>query len=132
MARYTGKVKQKHPTLVVDSIIFFLCLSILLLLFANQLTKGGGYLQVESPGGTYRYTLAKDTHFHVSGPLGETEIEIAGGKARIVDSPCPTKSCTHQLPISTGNGWIACLPNQILLTIVSSPDKDAEVDDVAN
>ncbi|WP_155816655.1 NusG domain II-containing protein [Sphaerochaeta pleomorpha] len=125
-------MKKRHPTLIVDLSIFLLCIAILILLFANQQSKGGGYLQVESPGGTYRYSLATDTHFHVSGPLGETEIEIAGGKARIVDSPCPTKSCTRQLPISTGNGWVACLPNQILLTIVSSPDQSAEVDDVAN
>ena len=116
----------------MDISIFLLCIAMILPLFANQRIKGGGYLQVESPGGTYRYSLATDAHFHVSGPLGETEIEIAGGKARIVDSPCITKSCTRQLPISTGNGWIACLPNQILLTIVSSPDQSAEVDDVAN
>jgi hypothetical protein len=125
-------VKRKHPTLIVDTILFLLCLSVVLLFFANGLTKGGGYLQVESPGGTYRYALDKDIHFHVTGPLGETEIEISGGKARILDSPCQTKSCTRQLPISSGNGWIACLPNQILLTIVSSPEKNAEVDDVAN
>ncbi|WP_320127659.1 NusG domain II-containing protein [uncultured Sphaerochaeta sp.] len=125
-------MKQRPPTLVVDAIIFFFCLSSLFLLFAKHPAKSGGYLQVESPGGTYRYALDKDAHFHVQGPLGETEIEISEGKARIVDSPCPTKSCTHQTPISKGNGWIACLPNEILLTIVSAPDQDVEVDDVSN
>jgi hypothetical protein len=48
------------------------------------------------------------------------------------DSACPTKSCTHQKPIFSASGWIACLPNQVLLTIVGESAEAMEVDDVTN
>jgi hypothetical protein len=124
---------MKTSAILVDALIFSACLAIIVPLYARQLGGGDGYLQVESADGTYRYSMATDATYHIPGPLGETEIEIKGGTARIVDSPCPTKSCTHQPPISDATGWIACLPNQVLLTVVSSSQEHAaEVDDVSN
>lgn len=132
IARYTLFVKRNHPTLLVDSIILLLCISFLLVISSSKMSQGGGYLNVESPEGSYRYSLSVDRQVIVHGPLGETLIEIHDGEARILDSACPTKSCTHQSPIDSGNDWIACLPNQVLLTIVGSESQPMEVDDVAN
>lgn len=125
-------MKHSYPTLLVDSTILLFSLAILLAIASVSLGSGGGYVNVESPEGSYRYSLATDREVVVHGPLGDTHIIIENGTAKIIDSPCPTKTCTQQAPISTSNGWIACLPNQILLTIVSSGNEQAEVDDVAN
>ena len=125
-------VKRSYPTLLVDSLILLFSIAILLFIASASLGGGGGYVNVEGPEGSYRYSLATDREVVVHGPLGDTHIIIEKGSAKIIDSPCPTKTCVQQGAISTSRGWIACLPNQILLTIVSSADEETEVDDVAN
>lgn len=125
-------VKHSYPTALVDSLILVFSIILVLLIASASLGGGGGYVNVESPEGSFRYSLATDREVVVHGPLGETHIIIEGGSARITDSPCPTKTCIQQGAISTSRGWIACLPNQILLTIVSSANDEMEVDDVAN
>ena len=125
-------VKHSYPTVLVDTLILLFSIAILLIIALASLGGGGGYVNVESPEGSYRYSLATDRQVVVHGPLGETHITIEQGEARIIDSPCPTKTCIQQGAISTASGWIACLPNQILLTIVSSANGEMEVDDVAN
>lgn len=53
----------------------------------------------------------------VTGPLGETWIEIAHGKARIAADPGPRQYCVKQGWLSR-NGEIAiCAPNQVSLQI---------------
>lgn len=125
-------VKHSYPTLLVDSIILLFSIAILLFIASAAYGGGGGYVNVESPEGSYRYSLATDREVVVHGPLGDTHIVIEKGSAKIIDSPCPTKTCVQQGAISNSRGWIACLPNQILLTIVSASNGEMEVDDVAN
>ena len=125
-------MKHSYPTLLVDTIILLFSIAILLAIASASLGGGGGYVHVESPDGSFRYSLAIDREVVVHGPLGDTHIIIENGSAKIIDSPCPTKTCVQQGAISNSRGWIACLPNQILLTIVSSADEEMEVDDVAN
>lgn len=125
-------VKHSYPTVLVDSLILLLSIAILLAIASASFGGSGGYVNVESPEGSYRYSLATDREVVVHGPLGETHIIIENGSAKIIDSPCPTKTCVQQGAIANSSGWIACLPNQILLTIVSSGDGEMEVDDVAN
>ncbi len=125
-------VKHTYPTLLVDSLLFLFSIILVLMIASASLGGAGGYVNVESPEGTFRYSLATDREVVVHGPLGDTHIIIKDGSAKIIDSPCPTKTCVQQGAITDSNGWIACLPNQILLTIVSSADGETEVDDVAN
>ncbi len=125
-------VKHSYPTLLVDSLLLLFSIILLLFIASASLGSGGGYVNVESPEGSFRYSLATDREVVVHGPLGDTHIIIKDGSAKIIDSPCPTKTCVQQGTITNSNGWIACLPNQILLTIVSSGDEETEVDDVAN
>lgn len=127
-----ASVKRSYSTLLVDSLIALLCIALVVLIASLSYGGPGGYVNVESPDGSFRYSLATDRHVVVHGPLGDTHIVIEHGSARITDSPCPTKTCIQQGAISTGSGWIACLPNQILLTIVSSGNGQMEVDDVSN
>lgn len=125
-------MKRTASTLITDAIILGLCIAAILWISGTVQNGGSGYLQVQTHDSTYRYTLATDREIHVEGPLGETFIIIEDGKAHIHDSACPTKSCTQQKPIFSAHGWIACLPNQVLLTIVGEQAGDKEVDDVTN
>ena len=125
-------MKRPLATLLTDTIILGLCIAAILLISSKTIGSGSGYLQVQTHDSTYRYSLSTNREIHVQGPLGDTLIIIEDGKAHIHDSACPTKSCTQQRPIFSARGWIACLPNQVLLTIVGESSEAMEVDDVTN
>ena len=60
--------------------------------------------------------LSEDRIVEVEGLIGTTTIEIKDGKASIIESPCPGKTC---LSMKMGDA-ICCLPNRVLLTIENS------------
>ena len=68
-------------------------------------------LLVHTPRGTFAYDMSKDRI------IGTSRIEISGGTARFLDSPCPNKTCVQSMPISETGEWSACLPNQVFLRI---------------
>ncbi len=123
-------MEKRYPTLLFDTLIFLVLTLAVILIGLKTYSGGSGYVEVRTHQAVYRYSLATDQEVTVTGPLGATAIHIAGGKASIADSSCPTKSCTQQRAISSSGQWIACLPNQVLLTIVGK-GADTEVDDVA-
>jgi len=53
----------------------------------------------------------------VSGPLGDTVVEIGGGFARITSSPCVNQTCVSSGPIHAPGQWTACLPNRVMMYI---------------
>jgi hypothetical protein len=70
-------------------------------------------------GARWVHPLSATEHFSVSGPLGETFIEIKDGKARITDSPCENKTCVASGAIHGEGAFVACLPNRVILTVES-------------
>jgi hypothetical protein len=68
---------------------------------------------VEASGVRYRYPVSTDRIEHFAGPRGDTIVEISGGTARVVDSPCPDKICVAAGSISRTGQFIACLPNRV-------------------
>ncbi len=125
-------MKLRWKTLIGDTLILISCILALVAISRETSREGSGYVQIQSNDATYRYSLEEDRRITVDGPLGETLVVIEDGHAHIEDSACPTKSCTFQKPISNARAWIACLPNQVLLTIVGNDRENLEVDDVAN
>lgn len=81
--------------------------------------KGSPLLIIKSPEGEFVYPLSEDAVYRVEGLIGTSVIEVSGGKARFVDSPCPNKTCVQNGPISTHNSWAACLPNNVFIRIES-------------
>lgn len=87
----------------------------------NSFLVKGETVHIEAMGKSYEYSLEKDATFFVEGPLGKTQIEIKDHKVRIIDSPCPNKTCIAR-------GWsnpIVCLPNQVIITLENKGGLDA-------
>ena len=53
---------------------------------------------------------------------GSNTMEIKQGKVKMTEADCPDKLCVHQRAISKNNESIICLPNQIVLQIVSQDE----------
>ncbi|MCF8721205.1 MULTISPECIES: NusG domain II-containing protein [Nitrospina] len=67
-----------------------------------------------------RLPLKKNQLVHVEGPLGETEVQIQDGKARILKSPCSRKLCIKSGYIQYADRIAACLPNRVVVRILGS------------
>lgn len=57
----------------------------------------------------------------VKGPLGFTEVEVRGDRARVVSSPCRDKICVRFGWRSRDGEFAACLPNRLLLVVEERP-----------
>jgi hypothetical protein len=79
--------------------------------------KGQADVAISGQGGEWIYPLSVDRDVAVSGPLGETLIEIRGKSVRIEDSPCPNKTCIAMGAIASPGQWLACLPNRVFVHI---------------
>ncbi len=99
-----------------DFIVFFLILGAAAFFFQKSFSGRGDKVLVHTNDGSYEYSLDKNGLYRVEGDLGTTVFEIKDGRVRIVDSPCPNKTCIHM-------GWsspLVCLPNQVVVEIVRS------------
>ena len=57
-------------------------------------------------------------------------LTIKGGKASMVEAGCPDLLCVHQMDISMNGEQIVCLPNKVVVKVIS--DKESPVDVVTN
>lgn len=74
--------------------------------------------------------INEDTVFEIETENGITNIlEISDGTAKMISADCPDKICVNHKSISKNNETIVCLPNKVLITVVS--EKENEIDGVA-
>jgi hypothetical protein len=64
----------------------------------------------------------------VDGPLGQTKLVIDEKGARILESPCPRKTCVSMGSAKHTGDLLACVPNRILVHIEGSSGKEASYD----
>lgn len=57
-----------------------------------------------------RVPLSTDKVLHISGKLGETEVEIRDGRTRILRSPCKNKVCIKRDTSATPIEWPPAFP----------------------
>lgn len=89
---------------------------------AVLLAGGGGRagrLLVHTPAGEFELPLGRDTVLSVEGMIGDVEVEIDAGRARIAGSPCPGQHCVRTGWISAGGETTACLPSGVWLTCLA-------------
>ena len=114
---------MKIKILPFDVILILTILLTSLFLMKNYGEKNNAKVSVLTNGKRFEYSLQNDGIFNVQGALGKTSFEINNNKIRIIDSPCPNKTCI-------ANGWsnfVVCLPNKVFIQIENSINNDDEV-----
>ena len=115
--------KMKIKILPFDVILILTILLASLFLMKNYGKKNNAKVSVLANGKRFEYSLQNDGIFNVQGALGKTSFEINNNKIRIIDSPCPNKTCI-------ANGWsnfVVCLPNKVFIQIENSINNHNEV-----
>jgi len=93
-------------------------------------TGGRGAVNLKSENGEWVFPLDAVEMVSVSGPLGDTVIEINGSTARVVSSPCLNQTCIAAGALHAPGQWTACLPNRVML-YVSEGETENNVDTTA-
>ena len=74
------------------------------------------------------YSLNENVEVEINN--SSNTLVIKDGSADMVLADCPDKLCVHQKAISKNNESIICLPNKVVVTIIS--DDEADYDTVVN
>lgn len=109
-----------------DMIVVILAVALLPFLYITYwgASQQGDTLQVMVNGKETRtISLHEDQHLTVQGPLGESVIDIHGGKARFVSSPCRGKQCVRTGWLGQGGEFAACLPNRVSIAVIAQEQR---------
>lgn len=89
--------------------------------------KSGGYAVVVQDGKeTAAYPLNEEVSVTITSPTGYNTLVIKDGKADVTDADCPDKLCVNQHSISCDGETIVCLPNKLVVKIVSETEADVD------
>ena len=94
-----------------------LALVIVSFLFAYSGAGGDSSVYLKNENSEWVFPANTNETVTVTGPLGETVIEISDGSAGIISSPCANKTCIAAGVIRSTGQWAACLPNRVMLYI---------------
>ena len=99
--------------------IFITALCVIVISFVYVYGGAGGrpIVNLKGDGGEWVFSMDAMETLGVSGPLGETLVEISGGRARITFSPCANQTCVATGAIRLPGQWAVCLPNRVMLYI---------------
>ena len=113
---------------LLDWLALCLSLSVTLLTAWQVYGASGGpeLVSVRSPEGVWVYPLGTGREFAVSGPLGQTHVVIRGDSVFVTDSPCRDKLCVSMGRVTRRGGWIACLPNRVLVKVEAAAEDDVD------
>ena len=104
-----------------DLVVIGVILAVILLSFAlmQLFKKDGDYVLVRVEGKEVaRYSLQIDGEYQLNG--GTNVLKIQDGKAYLIYADCPDHLCINQGKISQNGQTITCLPNRIVITVVSN------------
>lgn len=112
----------------------FLIIGIAALLYMNLNKKAGDKVLVTVNGQVYKeLSLNKDAQLEIVGDFGNNILEIKDGYADITSATCNDGICVHSNKISNNNETIVCLPNKVIVKVISqNTDLNQVIDGVAN
>lgn len=119
------KLRKADLLLLAAAFVFSAVLAAVLLL-----RSPGGTVQVRVAGAvTAGYPLDVDASYTITGADGGMNLlVIEDGAARIEEASCPDGVCVHTGRIRRNGQSIVCLPNQVVVEIVSDTENSSGVD----
>lgn len=119
-------VKKGFRPKALDIAAAALGLAAVMIVSSFVYAESSGRLMVHITGesGEWIQPLDKYGDIEVPGPLGITYVHIGPEGVHIEDSPCPNKTCVAAGNITLANQWLACMPNNVFITIEGAGAKD--------
>lgn len=121
---------MKRNDLFLIGVIVLLCAGIFAYIHFTK--QEGSKVVITVDGKVYdTLELSNGTTFTVEGDNGAfNTFQIKNGYADMIDASCPDLLCVHQKSIHYNHETIVCLPNKVVLEVISK--ENSEVDMIAN
>lgn len=120
---------NKKDILLITGILLIILLSFFII---NQTSSSGNYVTIEQNGKIIeQLSLERNTTIDIrdySGKIINT-LSIEDKKVGMAYADCPDQICVKHKKISKNNESIICLPNKVIITVVSN---NHEIDGVAS
>jgi hypothetical protein len=98
-------------------VIFALCAVVSSFFSVYAAGDGRSIITLKAQDGEWVFPIDANETLLVSGPLGDSVIEIHENGARIAVSPCMNQSCVAAGIVHSPGQWTACLPNRVMVYI---------------
>lgn len=118
-----GRSRKSLTWYIVGAVLLLSIVALLLpgVLRATGFSGGNELMLVISAKGQVVYRKPfKDVPegiIPVTGPLGVTQVQVAGGKVHVLHSPCDNHICMNTGWISQDGQIIVCMPNQVVVQL---------------
>lgn len=121
--------KRKNDIILIAVII---ALAALIFILVNNFSSNGNKVIIEQDAKQIAILdLNKNQEYKIYDKSGNicNIVLISDGRASMKYANCKDKICVNHNKMSKNNESIICLPNKVIVTVVS--DKDSNVDEVA-
>ena len=109
-------------------IITMIAISVSSWLIIDALKTEGGYVVVVIDGKeSARYSLDVNNEITINNGDNYNILKIEDGVAKIIDASCPDKYCMTQPQISYNNETLTCLPNRVVVKVVSKSEPQDDI-----
>ncbi len=117
----------KRNDLILIGILLLLCLGVYGFFQLNK--EEGGQVVVKVDGViTDTYDLSQDGEYTIEGANGQINtFRIKDEQVDMIDASCPDKLCVNQHDIHYNHETIVCLPNMVVLEVISEEENDIDV-----
>ncbi len=110
-------------TIKIGDIILIILIIVLTVFLGFLNSKKGERAIVEVNGNVIKtFDLSVDSQFVYEGKYKNT-ITVKNGEIFVFESDCPDKSCVHSGTIKTSAKVICCLPNELIIRVLSANEK---------
>lgn len=114
-----------------NDVIFISFLAVFCIAVCVWVYKGGAVegsnIKITVDGKEYgTYSLFEEQTITIHEGENLNIIEIKGGKAYMQDASCPDQLCVDQNEISFDKESIICLPNKVVITVISDVESDLD------
>ncbi len=126
----------KIPDYILIAVLIVFAISFNFIFFSSTAELPSDRLVVQVSGATLEtYDLSIDGTFTLetgANDANSNTFEIKDGVVTMIEANCPDQNCTYFKPIELNAEVIICLPNEMVLQIVSDdPEKESEVDSIS-
>ena len=115
----------KNDVIFISFLALF-CLAVCVWVYKGGAVEGSNIL-ITVDGEEYgTYSLLEEQTIMIGEGDTVNVIEIKGGKAYMKDASCPDQLCMDQNEISFDKESIICLPNKVVITVISDIESDLD------
>ena len=115
----------KNDVIFIGFLAVF-CVAVCIWVYKGGAVEGSNILITVNGKEYGTYSLFEEQTITIGEGDKKNIIEIKGGKAYMKEASCPDQLCVNQNEFSFDKESIICLPNKVVITVISDVESDVD------